>query len=117
MASEEPSSLNGGGKRKSAAGTTQHCRWHDQEQAKTKPKIQTKSNAATCWGREAVELPLSLIQTRTEYPQGFSTRKKEKTGLRACHAKGEDRKARLESRSEIRTAMREQVEEAEKQRR
>jgi hypothetical protein len=118
MADTEPSSSNGGGKRKSAAGNTRST---SVGMTKSKPKTKTKKSKleikrSNMLGKRGRGAPIVFDpEARTEYLQGFSTRKKERRAYGLAMQKVKDRKARLESRGEIRTAMREQVEEAEKQ--
>jgi hypothetical protein len=118
MADDEPSSSNGGGKRKSAAGNTRST---SVGMTKSKPKQKTKKSKleikrSNMLGKRGRGAPIVFDpEARTEYLQGFSTRKKERRAYGLAMQKVKDRKARLESRGEIRTAMREQVEEAEKQ--
>ncbi len=88
---------------------------------KSKPKTKTKKSKleikrSNMLGKRGRGAPIVFDpEARTEYLQGFSTRKKERRAYGLAMQKVKDRKARLESRGEIRTAMREQVEEAEKQ--
>jgi hypothetical protein len=118
MADTEPSSSNGGGKRKSAAGNTRSTAVG---MTKSKPKTKTKKSKleikrSNMLGKRGRGAPIVFDpEARTEYLQGFSTRKKERRAYGLAMQKVKDRKARLESRGEIRTAMREQVEEREKQ--
>ena len=118
MAPDEPSSSNGGGKRKSAAGNTRST---SVGMTKSKPKTKTKKSKleikrSNMLGKRGRGAPIVFDpEARTEYLQGFSTRKKERRAYGLAMQKVKDRKARLQSRGEIRTAMREQVEEAEKQ--
>jgi hypothetical protein len=119
MAPAEPSSSNGGGKRKSAAGNTQSSNI-----GKPKPKKSAKSAASkklekkrsNMLGKRGRGAPIVFDpEARTEYLQGFSTRKKERRAYGLAMQKVKDRKARLESRGDLRSAMREQVEQAEQQ--
>lgn len=118
MAPAEPSPSHGGGKRKSAAGNTRST---SVGMTKSKPKTKTKKSKleikrSNMLGKRGRGAPIVFDpEARTEYLQGFSTRKKERRAYGLAMQKVKDRKAKLESRGEIRTAMREQVEEAEKQ--
>lgn len=77
-------------------------------------KKKDKNNGRTKKPRGCAEIVFDP-DARSAYLKGFSERKRQRRVFGLAMQKVKDRKARLEERAEVRAAMKEQVEEAEKQ--
>jgi ribosomal RNA-processing protein 17 len=108
----EPSTVEGawgGGKRKSASGNTRKAK-------KATPKSKLEKKRSNYIGKRGKGAPIVFDpDARKTHLQGFTERKKQRRSYGLAMQKVKDRKERLEQRKELKTAQREQVEEAEKQ--